>query len=54
MTNKRQKKKDKKKGLPKQRNWLAIHAHNRKGGAHTDRKKERNKKACRGRHKDAE
>ncbi len=53
MTNKRQKKKNNKKPQPKkERNWLAIHAHNRKGGAHTDRKKERNKKACRGRHKE--
>ena len=50
MTTKRQKKKNKKKQAqaPKQRNWLAVHAHNRKGGAHTDRKKERNKRACRG------
>ena len=53
MTNKRQKKKNKKNDEPKKdRNWLAIHAHNRKGGAHTDRKKERNKKVCRGRHKE--
>ena len=54
MTTKRQKKKNKKKQAqaPKERNWLAVHAHNRKGGAHTDRKKERNKKACRGRHKE--
>ena len=29
------------------RNWLAIHAHNRKGGAMPDRKKESNKNACR-------
>ena len=48
MTTKRQKKKNKKKQLPKERNWLAVHAHNRKAGAHTDRKKERNKRACRG------
>jgi hypothetical protein len=30
------------------RNWLAIHAHNRKGGPMKDRKKAANKKACRG------
>jgi len=54
MTKKRQKKKNKKKAPPKQRNWLAVHAHNRKGGAHVDRKKEDNKSKCRGRHKDAE
>jgi hypothetical protein len=29
------------------RNWLAIHAHNRKGGPMQDRKKEANKNACR-------
>jgi hypothetical protein len=29
------------------RNWLAIHAHNRNGGAMLDRKKEANKNACR-------
>jgi hypothetical protein len=29
------------------RNWLAVHAHNRKGGAMPDRKKEANKRACR-------
>jgi len=53
MTNKRQKKKkNKKEQAKKDRNWLAIHAHNRKGGAHTDRKKQRNKRACRGRHKE--
>jgi len=54
MTKKRQKKKNKKKAPPKQRNWLAVHAHNRKGGAHVDRKKEDNKSKCRGRHKDSE
>ena len=32
-----------------QRNWLAVHAHQRKGGPMTDRKKAKNKKACRGR-----
>ena len=31
------------------RNWLAIHAHNRKGGPMKDRKKAANKRACRGR-----
>ncbi len=55
MTTKRQKKKNKKKNAPpKERNWLAVHAHNRKGGAHVDRKKQRNKRKCRGRHKDTE
>ena len=29
------------------RNWLAVHAHQRKGGAMKDRKKEANKNACR-------
>lgn len=29
------------------RNWLAVHAHQRKGGAMKDRKKEADKKACR-------
>jgi hypothetical protein len=54
MTKKRQKKKNDKKAPPKQRNWLAVHAHNRKGGAHVDRKKQDNKSKCRGRHKDVE
>ena len=31
------------------RNWLAVHAHQRKGGPMKNRKKEANKKACRGR-----
>ena len=31
----------------RRRNWLAVQAHHRKGGAHTDRKKEANKRACR-------
>jgi hypothetical protein len=31
------------------RNWLAVHAHQRKGGPMKDRKKAENKKACRGR-----
>jgi hypothetical protein len=48
MTTKRQKKKNKKKQLPKERNWVAVGAIQRKAGAHTDRKKERNKRACRG------
>jgi hypothetical protein len=29
------------------RNWLAVHAHMRKGGAMKNRKKEANKNACR-------
>jgi len=32
---------------PKARNWLAVHAHFRRGGAMKDRKKEANKRACR-------
>tara|TARA_B100001123_G_scaffold108082_1_gene125876 strand:+ start:256 stop:480 length:225 start_codon:yes stop_codon:yes gene_type:complete len=37
---------------PKARNWLAVHAHFRSGsGSHKDRKKEANRKACRGRFK---
>lgn len=40
------KKKDKQ---PKERNWLAVHAFQRSGsGVHTDKKKKRNKRACRG------
>ena len=31
------------------RNWLAVHAHRRKGGPMKNRKKAENKKACRGR-----
>ncbi len=32
----------------KKRNWLAVKAHFKSGaGAHTDKKKEKNKKACR-------
>jgi hypothetical protein len=34
----------------KLRNWLAVHAHNRRGGHHGDQKKEASRKACRGRH----
>ena len=37
---------------PKARNWLAVHAHFRSGsGSHKDRKKEANRKACRGKFK---
>jgi|TARA_R110000737_G_scaffold222438_1_gene237706 hypothetical protein len=32
---------------PKSRNWLAVHAFNRKGGPMKNRKKEANKRACR-------
>ncbi len=33
----------------KARNWLAVHAFQRSGaGNHGDKKKEKNKKACRG------
>ncbi len=32
----------------KQRNWVAVDAHFRKGGAMQDRKKQQNKKLCRG------
>jgi len=32
---------------PKHRNWIAVHAHMRKGGPMKDRKKEKNKKVCR-------
>ena len=31
------------------RNWLAVHAHQRKGGPMKNRKKAANNKACRGR-----
>ncbi len=31
------------------RNWLAVHAHQRKGGPMRDKKKQEQKKACRGR-----
>jgi len=47
MTSKRQKKKNSKKA-PKQRNWITVGAIQRKAGAHVDRKKQRNKRACRG------
>ena len=48
MTNKRQKKKNNKKQAPKERNWVTVGAIQRKAGAHVDRKKQRNKRACRG------
>ena len=38
----------------KKRNWLAVHAHNRKAGAMPDKKKQKNKKACRGQVKETE
>ena len=38
MTTKRQKKKNKKKQLPKERNWVTVGAIQRKAGAHVDRK----------------
>ena len=38
----------------RRRNWLAVHAHNRKAGAMVDRKKKANKKACRGQVKGGE
>ena len=44
----KRKTKKKQNKAPKERNWLAIHAHNRKGGAMTNRKKEQSKRACRG------
>lgn len=31
----------------KRRNWLAVHAHARRGGPMKDRKKEKNKMMCR-------
>lgn len=43
----KKKKKSQVKEDPKGRNWLAVHAFNRKGGAMKDRKKEASKKACR-------
>jgi len=39
----------KKNKAPKARNWLAVHAHARRGGPMKDRKKAASKKACRGR-----
>jgi hypothetical protein len=48
MTSKRQKKKNNKKQAPKERNWITVGAIQRKAGAHVDRKKQRNKRACRG------
>ena len=42
-------KSSKKNKQPKERNWIAVHAFQRSGaGAHTDKKKKRNKRACRG------
>ena len=38
----------------KKRNWIAVHAHNRKAGAMPDKKKQQNKKACRGQAKGGE
>lgn len=43
---KKQRKKNKQKA-PKERNWVAVGAIQRKGGAMTDRKKEKSKRACR-------
>ena len=40
--------KKKKAMTPKRRNWIAVSAHFRRGGAMKDRKKAANKKACRG------
>jgi|TARA_R110001606_G_scaffold118277_5_gene248674 hypothetical protein len=37
---------------PKERNWLAVHAHNRNGGPMKDQKKEASKKKCRGKVKE--
>jgi len=39
--------KRKKSNTPKPRNWLAIHAFNRKGGAMKNKKKIANKTLCR-------
>lgn len=39
---------------PKFRNWLAVHAQFRKAGSHGDRKKDVNRKACRGRVREGE
>jgi hypothetical protein len=37
----------------KTRNWLAVHAHFRTGaGSHGDKKKEKSRNACRGKHKE--
>jgi len=41
--------------MQKSRNWLAVRAFQRSGaGRHPDRKKVKNKRACRGAHKTAE
>ena len=52
MTTKRQKKKNSKKQAPKERNWVTVGAIQRKAGAHVDREKQRNKRACRGKVRD--
>ena len=41
-------KKAKKKTQPKTRNWIAVAAHFRKGGAFKNKKASANKNACRG------
>ena len=47
MFNKPKKRKNNK---PKQRNWIAVAAHFKSGsGSHKDKKREANRKACRGR-----
>ena len=46
MSKRKSRKKNKDK-LPKERNWIAVAAIQKKGGAHKDRKKEKSKKACR-------
>ena len=39
----------KKNKMPKERNWLAVHAHFKTGaGGHVNKKKQANKNACRG------
>jgi hypothetical protein len=40
-------KKDKNSKKNTGRNWLAVHAHNRRAGAMPDKKKLQNKNACR-------
>lgn len=43
----------KKQEKAKSRDWLAVHAHFRTGaGHHGDKRKEKSKRACRGRHHD--
>lgn len=42
-------KKSNKNKVPKERNWLAVHAHFKSGsGSHGDKKKQASKSACRG------